>query len=196
MITSKISKNKQKAIAELLKAKIKSRNDLMMTKRKIAKKHGIKMLLNSEVLKYYQNQVKKELITADFDLLRILRKRSIRTLSGIAPVAVLTMPYPCPGKCAYCPTEKNVPQSYLSNEPAVMRAIRCEFNPYVQVRDRLRALVANGHEPTKIELIVIGGTWSYLPTEYKYWYIKECFRAANDFQLRITNYETKSLMKN
>ena len=192
MITSKISKNKQKAIAELLKAKIKSRNDLMMTKRKIAKKHGIKMLLNSEVLKYYQNQVKKELITADFDLLRILRKRSIRTLSGIAPVAVLTMPYPCPGKCAYCPTEKNVPQSYLSNEPAVMRAIRCEFNPYVQVRDRLRVLVANGHEPTKIELIVIGGTWSYLPTEYKYWYIKECFRAANDFQLRITNYELRN----
>jgi elongator complex protein 3 len=76
-------------------------------------------------------------------------------LSGIAPVAVLTKPYPCPGKCAYCPTEKNVPQSYLSNEPAVMRAIRCGYNPYIQVQDRIRALEANGHEPTKIELIVI-----------------------------------------
>jgi elongator complex protein 3 len=192
-------KNKQKAIVELLKAKIETRNDLMMAKRRIAKKYGIKMLLNSEVLKYNQDQAKKGYKEASLDLQRILRKRSIRTMSGIAPVAVLTMPYPCPGKCAYCPTEKDVPQSYLSNEPAVMRAIRCKFNPYVQVKDRLRALVANGHEPTKIELIVIGGTWSYLPTEYKYWYIRECFRAANDFgKLRtlptgrqVTNYELR-----
>ena len=63
-----------------------------------------------------------------------------------------------------------------------MRAIRCGYDPYTQVQDRLKALVANGHEPTKIELIVIGGTWSYLPRKYKYRYIKECFRAANDFR--------------
>ena len=192
MISPKIPKNKQKAIAELLKAKIENRNDLMMAKRKIAKKHGIKMLLNSEVLKYYQKQVKKGLNESNLNLLRLLRKRSIRTLSGIAPVAVLTMPYPCPGKCVYCPTEKNVPQSYLSNEPAVMRAIRCEFNPYVQVRDRLRALVNNGHEPTKIELIVIGGTWSYLPEAYKFWYVKECFRSANNFSEKSQKSKVKS----
>ncbi len=187
---------------------IKTSNDLMMAKRKIAKKYGIKILENSEILKYLKNagSIKKSSQPPfakggnykkspspplSKGLIRILRKRAIRTMSGIAPVAVLTKPYPCPGKCAYCPTEKDVPQSYLSNEPAVMRAIRCGYNPYKQTQLRLRALEANGHEPTKIEIIVIGGTWSALPEEYKYWYIKECFRGANDYQLRIKNYELR-----
>ncbi|MCX6796243.1 MAG: tRNA uridine(34) 5-carboxymethylaminomethyl modification radical SAM/GNAT enzyme Elp3 [Candidatus Falkowbacteria bacterium] len=190
MIASKTAKNKEKlkkqAIADLLKYKLKSRNDLMLAKRKVAKKYGIKILLNSEVLQYYQAEIKQGLRKYDGELVKILRKRSIRTLSGIAPVAVLTKSYPCPGQCTYCPTEKNVPQSYLSNEPAVMRAIRCKYHPYLQVRDRLHALVANGHEPTKIELIVIGGTWSVLPEKYKHWYIKECFRAANEFSEKIS----------
>ncbi|MFH1744687.1 MAG: tRNA uridine(34) 5-carboxymethylaminomethyl modification radical SAM/GNAT enzyme Elp3, partial [bacterium] len=114
-------------------------------------------------------------------LLTLLKRRAVRTMSGIAPVAVLTKPYACPGECAFCPSEKNVPQSYLSNEPAVMRAIRCKYDPYIQVQDRLRALIANGHKPEKIELIVIGGTWSVLPIKYKYWYMANCFRAANEF---------------
>jgi len=161
-----------KAISELLHKKIGSRAELMAVKRQLAKKYGQPILAHSEILKAGVN---------DALLKRILRKRAVRTMSGIAPVAVLTKPYPCPGKCAYCPTEKDVPQSYLSNEPAVMRAIRCGFNPYKQVELRLRALEANGHEPTKIELIVIGGTWSVLPEKYKYWYIMQCFAAANNY---------------
>ncbi len=171
----------KKAILELLKMNIKSRNDLMMAKRRIAKKYGLGLLLNSDILAEYQRLTAQGKIKRSQQLEEILRKRSIRTLSGIAPVAVLTKPYPCPGHCAYCPTEKNVPQSYLSNEPAVMRAIRCDYDPYRQVQDRLRALIANGHEPTKIELIVIGGTWSVLPEKYKYWFITNCFKAANDY---------------
>ncbi|MBU4347293.1 tRNA uridine(34) 5-carboxymethylaminomethyl modification radical SAM/GNAT enzyme Elp3 [Patescibacteria group bacterium] len=168
----------QKAIRELLKLNIKTSDDLMMAKRKIAKKYGIGILRNSDILKELNNAG-----TEHAPLLRnILRKRAVRTMSGIAPVAVLTMPYPCPGKCAYCPTEKNVPQSYLSNEPAVMRAIRCGYDPYLQTQMRLSALEANGHKPEKIELIVIGGTWSVLPDNYKYWFIAQCFKAANDFR--------------
>jgi elongator complex protein 3 len=172
----------QKAIEELLKLNIRSRNDLMMAKRKIAKKYDITILPNSDILRIYQIGIKKGLMKPKKALEEILRKRAVRTLSGIAPVAVLTKPYPCPGTCVYCPTEKGVPQSYLSNEPAVMRAIRCGYDPYKQVQLRLRALEANGHEPTKIELIVIGGTWSVLPKKYKYWYIKECFRGANEYK--------------
>jgi elongator complex protein 3 len=164
---------KYKAIKDLLSGDIKNGKDLMLAKRRVAKKFGVDILTNAEIL-----ALGKDLPD---DLRRLLRKRAVRTLSGIAPVAVLTMPYPCPGKCAYCPAEKDVPQSYLSNEPAVMRAIRCNYDPYTQVRERLRALEANGHDPTKIELIVIGGTWSVLPEKYKYWYIKECFRGANEF---------------
>ena len=183
--------NKIKLISELLNSNINSRSELMAIKRKLAKKYGRSILSHSEILKEYRNTKSKR----QPDLERILRKRSVRTMSGIAPVAVLTKPYPCPGKCAYCPTEKDVPQSYLSNEPAVMRAIRCNYDPYKQVQLRLRALEANGHEPTKIELIVIGGTWSALPENYKYWYIAQCFKAANDYQLSIKNYELRITKK-
>jgi len=197
-----MKKNTQKkqAIAELLTSKINTRKDLMKIKRIIAKKYGIGIFSNAEILKELNKfSVKTHSVveTQNFASLRrnaslrkILRKRAIRTMSGIAPVAVLTKPYPCPGKCAYCPTEKNVPQSYLSNEPAVMRAIRCDYNPYAQVQDRLRALVANGHEPTKIELIVIGGTWSYLPKKYKYWYVLNLFVGANKFRISNIQYTT------
>ncbi|MFA6393511.1 MAG: tRNA uridine(34) 5-carboxymethylaminomethyl modification radical SAM/GNAT enzyme Elp3 [Patescibacteria group bacterium] len=170
-------KKVRSAVKELIKMPINSAKELMAAKRIIARKNNLAMLKNSDILKEYG--AGKSGLSAS--LRRLLRKREVRTLSGIAPVAVLTMPYACPGKCAYCPTEKDVPQSYLSNEPAVMRAIRCNYNPYLQVQLRLRALEANGHEPTKIELIVIGGTWSVLPEKYKYWFVKECFRAANEY---------------
>ena len=190
-MTFKQKQNRKNAIEELLGGKIKSRADLMAVKRKLAKKYGQNILSHSEILKEYRNLVAVGAIHELPLHERILRKRSVRTLSGIAPVAVLTKPYPCPGKCAYCPTEPGVPQSYLSNEPAVMRAIRCGYDPYKQVQLRLKALEANGHEPTKIELIVIGGTWSVLPGSYKFWYITRCFKAANEYGGRITNYELR-----
>ncbi|MFA6389790.1 MAG: radical SAM protein [Patescibacteria group bacterium] len=184
---SKAETNKKEIVKYLLdNSDIKNQADLMLAKRKISKMFGMPILKNSDILNELRNSGVKHVM-----LKRLLRKRAVRTMSGIAPVAVLTMPYPCPGKCAYCPTEKNVPQSYLSNEPAVMRAIRCDYNPYLQVQLRLRALEANGHNPTKIEIIVIGGTWSVLPVNYKYWYTKECFRAANEYSGQKTLNKTE-----
>jgi len=181
--------DKKAAIRGLIRSKIKTREDLMSAKRKIAKKYGLDILRNSDILKIVDEKISQG---QDLDFFRnLLKKRAVRTMSGIAPVAVLTKPFPCPGKCVYCPTEKDVPQSYLSNEPAVMRAIRCNYDPYKQVSLRLEALLANGHNPNKIEIIVIGGTWSVLPEQYKYWYIKECFRAANDFGKKIQNSKFK-----
>jgi len=191
-MTIKEKQNRKDAIGELLNGKIKSRAELMAVKRKLAKKYGEKILSHSEILKEYRKKLGSATVKRQVELEKVLRKRSIRTMSGIAPVAVLTKPYPCPGECAYCPTEKDVPQSYLSNEPAVMRAIRCNYDPYKQVQLRLRALEANGHEPTKIELIVIGGTWSVLPEEYKFWYILQCFIAANDYGIKVENDNVKS----
>jgi len=176
--------NQAKAIKELLKKKFNSREELAGFKRKLSKKYGIKVLLNSDILKEYKRRMVMGAIHELPLQEKILLKRPVRTLSGIAAIAVLTKPYTCPGQCIYCPTEKNVPKSYLSNEPAVMRAIRCHYDPYKQVQLRLRALEANGHQPNKIELIVIGGTWSVLPRKYKYWFIEECFRAANEYNLK------------
>lgn len=160
---------------------IKTRDGLEAAKRAICKEYRRAAILNSDILQEYRALLAADRLKRLARLEKVLRKRSVRTMSGIAPVAVLTKPYPCPGTCAYCPHETDVPASYLSNEPAVMRAIRCGYDPYKQVVLRLKALENNGHEPNKIEIIVIGGTWSYLPTKYKYWYILNCFRAANDF---------------
>ena len=175
------TEDQNKGLWRIVSAKIKDEKGLMKIKRKVANDLGLPIFSNSELLKAYRELIVSGKIKQSDRMERLLRKRAIRTMSGIAPVAILTKPYACPGKCAFCPTEKNVPQSYLSNEPAVMRAIRCKYNPYVQVQDRLRALEANGHEPTKIELIVIGGTWSVLPKKYKYWYLLNAFKAANEF---------------
>ncbi len=180
----------QQAILEIINniEKIKTIDDLGVFKRELSKKYNFSILLNSDVLREYflltqKNKISKEWQKKHEDFfISLLKKRAIRTLSGIAPVAVLTKPYPCPGECAYCPKKPDVPVSYLPNEPAVMRAIRLKYNPYLQTVFRLRALENNGHQPSKIELIVIGGTWSYLPEKYKYWYILNCFKAANDYQ--------------
>ena len=180
----------RQAILEIINNfdKIKSEEDLSAFKRGLSKKYGFSILLNSVILKEYftlrrENKINKSWETKYHNLfISLLKKRAVRTLSGIAPVAVLTKPYPCPGSCAYCPKKPNVPVSYLPNEPAVMRALRLKFNPYLQTVYRLRALENNGHEPNKIELIIIGGTWSYLPLKYKYWYLLNCFKAANDYQ--------------
>ena len=171
----------KKIIKYLINHPPRSEKDISSTKRKFCKlSTTADAPTNAELLSEY-----KRLKINNPNLLNLLRKRQVRTLSGIAPIAVLTKPYPCPGNCAYCPNEKQMPKSYLSNEPAVMRAILCKFNPYDQVNMRLRALTNNGHSTDKLELIVMGGTWSYLPTKYQTWYIKECFRAANDFPRKI-----------
>jgi elongator complex protein 3 len=166
-------------IHKLAKLKIKNTNRLNKIKRKFANNYRIGMLSNAELLASYRALLAKKEIPENPDLESLLQKRKIRTLSGVAPVAVLTKPYPCPGKCAYCPSEKDMPKSYLSNEPAVMRAISTKFNPFVQVSGRIKALENNGHNTDKIELIVMGGTWSYFPQKYQTWFIKRCFDACN-----------------
>lgn len=172
---------KQKAILEIIKKALKqgvqTANQLRRIKAQVISKYGIKgMPTDVEILKVYNS--KFEIKNSKF--LELLRTRKIRTLSGVAVIAVLTKHYPCPGKCVYCPTQKNMPKSYLNNEPAVMRAIRYKFNPFKQVQARLRALEDNGHQTDKCELIVMGGTWSYLPKKYQEKFIQKCFDAFNE----------------
>lgn len=148
-------------------------------KRKIAKKYKIPCPSNIELLKVYHKLVKKKIIRKSQKIESLLKTRPIRSLSGIVNISVLTKPYPCPGKCLYCPLEKGIPKSYLSGEPAVERAKRLNFNPYLQVKKRIEMLEAEGHPTDKIELRIVGGTWSYYPKKYQIWFVKECFRACN-----------------
>lgn len=174
--------NSETLITELINLKVKNQNRLNKLKRKWANQQKTGIPTNAELLFLYRQAIKKKKITPQPELERLLQKRKIRTLSGVAPVAVLTKPHPCPGNCLFCPTEKSIPKSYLSNEPAVMRAIANNFDPYRQVSERIRALENNGHATDKIELIVMGGTWSSFPIKYQTDFIKKCFAGANGRQ--------------
>lgn len=117
-------------------------------------------------------------------ILAHLRMKPVRTQSGVAPVTVLTKPFPCPGKCIFCPNDVRMPKSYLSDEPGAQRAERNWFDPYLQTHNRLKALSAIGHTVDKAEIIVLGGTWSYYPPLYQVWFVRECFRALNEYGSR------------
>jgi len=124
------------------------------------------------------------------NFLNAIQMRKVRTISGVSPVTIMTKPYPCPGKCIYCPNDPAVPKSYISNEPGAQRAISNKFDPYLQTYNRLVALQNIGHPTNKVEVIVIGGTWSFYPLNYRIWFIKRCFDALNDFSP-----DKKSLIK-
>lgn len=115
----------------------------------------------------------------DAALVRLLQAKPRRTASGVATITVLTKPWPCSGACVFCPNDIRMPKSYLADEPACQRAERCWFDPYLQVAARLRALTDMGHVTDKVELIVLGGTWSDYPEAYQRWFISELFRALN-----------------
>jgi len=84
-----------------------------------------------------------------------------------------------------------MPKSYLADEPACMRAVLTKFNPYLQTKTRLDSLEMTGHNTDKIELIVLGGTWSYYKEKYQKWFIKRCFDACNTkSEIRISKSET------
>jgi elongator complex protein 3 len=116
------------------------------------------------------------------DLLRRIRMKPVRTLSGVTTVTVLTKPYPCPGRCVFCPTDARMPKSYLPDEPGAMRGVEHEFDPYGQTRSRLDALEAIGHPTGKVELLILGGTWSAYRRDYQAWFVQRCLDAMNDFE--------------
>jgi len=170
---------KEIAIKEILKQKIETAEGLARLKRQIAKEYKVSCPSNITLLKTYHGLLQNKRVKPSPGAERILRIRPIRSLSGIVNVSVLTKPYPCPGKCLYCPMEKGIPKSYLSGEPAVERARRLKYDPYLQVQKRIEMLEINGHPTDKIELRIIGGTWSYYPKKYQENFIKRCFDAAN-----------------
>ncbi len=108
-------------------------------------------------------------------------RKPAKTMAGVTPLAVAVKPKKCNhGTCIYCPGGNEVPQSYTIKSPAVMRALMLMFNPYKQVRVRLKAFKAMNHPTDKIELIIIGGTFLQYPDKYKYWFVKRCYDALNN----------------
>ncbi len=117
----------------------------------------------------------------------LLQLKPTRTRSGVAPVAVMTSPAPCPhGKCLPCPGGPDhpfgTPQSYTGEEPAALRARDHNYDPFRQVTARLEQFEALGHPVDKAELIVMGGTLTARPTEYQRWCVASCLEALNAYR--------------
>ncbi|MBI3158293.1 MAG: tRNA uridine(34) 5-carboxymethylaminomethyl modification radical SAM/GNAT enzyme Elp3 [Chloroflexi bacterium] len=127
----------------------------------------------------YRQLVEADAIEEDPALLARIRMKPMRTQSGVTVVTVLTKPYPCPGKCVFCPTDYRMPKSYLPDEPGAMRALHYEFDPYAQAAGRIAQLEAVGHPTDKVELLILGGTWSSYRKDYQEWFVKELFAALN-----------------
>lgn len=157
-----------------------SKNNLFSFKKKLAKDLGY-LPKDSELLATYRQLVKDQLLKPTPKLEKLLTTRRIRTESGVTPFAVMTKPYICPGQCTFCPLELGMPKSYLSDEPAAARAKSLNFDPAKQIESRLEQLVATGHDTDKIELIVIGGTFSNYPESYKREFFKSMIDTINGF---------------
>ena len=113
-------------------------------------------------------------------LLERIRMKPVRTLSGVTTVTVLTQPYPCPGQCIFCPSDAQMPKSYLPDEPGARRGLEYAYDPFAQVSSRIHALTAVGHPTDKIELLILGGCWSAYPRPYQEWFVRRCFDAMNE----------------
>lgn len=163
---------------ELLTGIIKDRSTLMRRKRDLAGSTGIKCIPgNHEILAYLSAQG-----VVSGDVVDLLRIKPSRSASGVAVVAVMTPPFPCPhGRCIYCPggITSGTPQSYTGHEPAAMRGAEYGFDGYTQVRARLDQTMAIGHPTDKVDLIIMGGTFPARPPEFQKGFVKSCLDAMN-----------------
>ncbi len=166
-------------LAKEILGKAKTKQDVMRIKRFFAKKLGLsKIPSDAEILQHAKG-------TEFYDRLRdILRVKPVRTISGVAVVAVMTSPALCPhGKCIPCPggVEKGTPQSYTGLEPAAMRGKQHNYDSFKQVKARLEELSSIGHDVSKVEIIVMGGTFPARDKEYKEKFMLGIFNALNTF---------------
>ncbi|KZN25850.1 radical SAM protein [Haladaptatus sp. R4] len=136
---------------------------------------------NSEILDHAPDERREELEA-------VLRRKPVRTASGVSPIAIMTSPEQCPhGKCLYCPggpsSEFSSSQSYTGHEPAAARGVQNDYDPYGQVTLRLEQLRQIGHPVDKVELILMGGTMTARSHDYQEWFVKRALEAMNDYDV-------------
>jgi elongator complex protein 3 len=175
------------ALARQILAEVRAGEDVLKAMRSYPAADG-HLLGKSALVAAYQKMTLAGEMEPDRALLEKIRMKPVRTLSGVTTVTVLTKPYPCPGKCIFCPTDVRMPKSYLPDEPGAMRGLEHKFDPYAQVASRIAQLKAVGHPTDKIELLILGGTWSAYRRDYQEWFVKRCFDAMNAAPLSPPKY--------
>ncbi len=173
---SNLTELTRRLIEEVKSGEISTRAQIQDRKLKLCGELKLKKVPpNSEILAQVDEE-DREL------LLPLLLKKPMRTASGTAVVAVMSSPHACPhGKCIFCPggVDTNTPQSYTGKEPAARRAGRNEYDPFLQTEDRIEQLTAIGHDTSRIDLIVMGGTFTNRDFDYQEWFVRRCFDAMN-----------------
>ncbi len=154
---------------------------------RIARKYSIgKMLKNAEIFQFVDKGDNNHELLKEF-----FKIKPIRTLSGVANIAVMWLDkehrdsrsdryYSCPGTCIYCTQGENAPKSYSGSEPTTMRAIRNNYDPFLQVSNRMKQLHIIGHSTDKCELIIMGGTFTSMPFDYQGRFVKGCLDAMSE----------------
>ena len=135
--------------------------------------HLDRMPKNEHIIKYLRNKRYKQLLMV----------KPTKTASGVAVIAVMPKPFECPhGRCTYCPggIEFNTPLSYTGTEPATKAAQKSSYDPYQQVQSKIDQLQARGHSTGKSEIVIVGGTFPFMPVNYQKEFAKSCYDALND----------------
>ena len=162
----------------------------LLTKNALNKKQ-VKKEIKRICVKYSLERIPRNyeilsMVTGDeySKLQKVLLRKPVKTASGVAVVALMPMPYACPhGRCTYCPggVEANTPNSYTGNEPSTINAIENQYDPKKQIVTKLNKLFAYGHDLSKLELVIVGGTFLFMPKDYQENFIKSCYDALNGF---------------
>ena len=142
-------------------------------------KGGKGLYSKANLIAGYRRLVAEGDLDPDPALMGRIRMKPMRTQSGVAPVTVLTAPAGCPGECIFCPDDWRMPKSYLFDEPGCQRAERDGFDPYAQTLGRIQSFENIGHDADKVELLILGGTWSAYSRDYREWFVRRCFDAMN-----------------
>ena len=142
-------------------------------------KEGKGIYPKADLIRAYHHLIAEGDIEPDPLLMRRIRMKPMRTQSGVAPVTVLTAPAGCPGKCIFCPDDWRMPKSYIYDEPGCQRAERDGFDPFKQTFGRVHAFEQIGHDASKVELLILGGTWSAYSKDYREWFVRRCLDAMN-----------------
>ena len=183
----------RKIVFELSEDGLLDDKKLKLVRNRLTGANGGTMPKNLELIQAYRELLEKGKIKNNPLLMSLIQKRKVRSLSGIANITVLTKALGCPGECIFCPSEKGMPKSYLSNEPAMLRAVMNEFDAYRQVKARLNGLMAQGHDVTKIDIRIAGGTWGSVPEAYRQEFLKGIYLALNqgpDSRLKTKDHKT------
>lgn len=185
-ITQQIS---SEILLRILSLENPCRDDVNRVKIEVCRKYRAQSVpANSEILRLVsESQLER--------LRPLLIDKQVRSISGVITVAVMPKPYHCPhGECTYCPggPEEGVPRAYTGKEPAVMRALESNYDPFLQVKSRLVQLKSMGHPVDKVELIIVGGTFPFIPRSYQEHFVKRCLDALSGVDSASLN-EAKTL---